>query len=108
MRALYAGEVTMVDRWLGYFVDTLRSTGLLDDTLLIVTADHGHQLGEHGLTGKISWGLHPELMDVPLLVRCPGAEGAGTTCDALVQDHDLAPTILAALGLAPAVPMQGL
>jgi arylsulfatase A-like enzyme len=108
MRALYAGEVTMTDRWLGYFVDTLRATGALDDTLLIVTADHGHQLGEHGLMGKISWGLHPELMDVPMLVRRPGAEGAGTTCDAFVQDHDLAPTILSALGVPPAVPMHGL
>jgi arylsulfatase A-like enzyme len=107
MRALYAGEVTMTDRWLGYFVDHLRATGRLDDTLLIVTADHGHQLGEHGLTGKISWGMHPELMDVPLIVRRPGAEGAGTTCDALVQDHDLAPTILAALGVEPVVPMEG-
>jgi len=108
MRALYAGEVTMTDRWLGRFVDTLRTTGVLDETLLIVTADHGHQLGEHDLMGKISWGLHPELMDVPLIVRRPGGEGAGTTCDAFVQDHDLAPTILGALGVAPAVPMQGL
>jgi arylsulfatase A-like enzyme len=108
MRALYAGEVTMTDRWLGHFVDQLRATGVLDDTLLIVTADHGHQLGEHGLTGKISWGLHPELMDVPLIVRRPGGDGAGTTCDALAQAHDLAPTILAALGVAPVVEMQGL
>ena len=108
MRALYAGEVTMVDRWLGHFVEQLRTQGVLDDTLLIVTADHGHQLGEHGLTGKISWGMHPELMDVPLIVRRPGAAGAGTTCGAFVQGHDLAPTVLAALGVAPAVPMDGL
>jgi arylsulfatase A-like enzyme len=107
MRALYAGEVTMTDRWLGYFVDHLRASGALDDTLLIVTADHGHQLGEHGLTGKISWGMHPELMDVPLIVRLPGAERAGTTDDALVQDHDLAPTILAHLGVPPAASMDG-
>lgn len=107
MRALYAGEVTMTDRWLGYFVDHLRSTGLLDDTLLIVTADHGHQLGEHGLTGKVSMGMHPELMDIPLLVRRPDARGAGTICDAFVQDQDLAPTILAAAGVTPVEPMQG-
>ncbi|MBM4419193.1 MAG: sulfatase [Chloroflexi bacterium] len=108
MRALYAGEVTMTDRWLGIFVDHLRSTGLLDDTLLIVTADHGHQLGEHGLTGKISMGLHPELMDIPLIVRRPGAVGAGTTNDAFVQDQDLAPTILAATGIPQAAPMDGI
>ena len=108
MRALYAGEVTMTDRWLGYFVDHLRASGRLDDTLLIVTADHGHQLGEHGLTGKISWGMHPELMDIPLIVRRPGAEGAGTTRDDFAQDHDLAPTILAAVGVKPVAPMDGL
>jgi len=54
MRALYAGEVTMVDRWLGRFLDKARSLGLLDKSLVIVTSDHGHQLGEHGLLGKVA------------------------------------------------------
>ncbi|TAK24148.1 MAG: sulfatase [Chloroflexota bacterium] len=108
MRALYAGEVTMTDRWLGYFIDHVRATGLLDDTILIVTSDHGHQLGEHGLTGKISWGMHPELMDVPLIVRMPGGASANTTCDGFTQTHDFAPTILGGLGLTPAEAMEGI
>jgi arylsulfatase A-like enzyme len=107
MRALYAGELTMVDRWLGLFLDRARDLGMLEDTLLIVTSDHGHQLGEHGLTGKVSWGLWYELMDVPLFLRLPDGARAGTRVDAFAQHHDIAPTVLGALGIQPASPMDG-
>jgi arylsulfatase A-like enzyme len=107
MRALYAGEVTMVDRWLGLFLDRARELGMLEDTLLIVTSDHGHQIGEHGVTGKLSWGMWYELMDVPLFLRLPDGTGAGTRVDAFAQHHDIAPTVLAALGVEPADPMDG-
>ncbi len=107
MRALYAGEVTMVDRWLGHFLDRARDLGMLKDTLVIVTSDHGHQIGEHGLTGKISWGMWYELMDVPFLVRVPDGTGAGTRVDAFVQHHDIVPTVLKALGVEPAAPLDG-
>ena len=107
MRALYAGEVTMVDRWLGHFLNRARELGMLEDTLIIVTSDHGHQLGEHGLTGKVSWGMWYELMDVPLLLRLPDGTGAGTRVDAFAQHHDIAPTVLKALGVEPAAPMDG-
>lgn len=107
MRALYAGEVTMVDRWLGLFLERARELGMLEDTLLIVTSDHGHQIGEHGVTGKLSWGMWYELMDVPLFLRLPGGDGAGTRVDAFAQHHDIAPTVLAALGVEPAEPMDG-
>src|SRR5262249_14590933 len=51
-RANYRGSVTQCDRWLGHLLETLRVLGRLDDTLLIVTADHGHSLGEEGFIGK--------------------------------------------------------
>jgi arylsulfatase A-like enzyme len=108
LRALYAGEVTMVDRWLGRFLDRARALGMLDDTLLIVTSDHGHQIGEHAITGKVSWGLWYELIDVPLFVRLPDGSGAGTRVDAFAQHHDIAPTVLEALGVQPAAPMDGI
>lgn len=107
MRALYAGEVTMVDHWLGQFLDWARALHMLDETLVIVTSDHGHQLGEHGLTGKVSSGLYAELTDVPLLVRHPDRARAGQVCAAFAQNHDLAPTILGLLGIAPPLPMEG-
>jgi arylsulfatase A-like enzyme len=108
MRALYAGEVTMVDRWLGAFLQHARDLQLLDDSILIVTSDHGIQLGEHGLTGKVSKGLWYELMDVPLLVRWPDGEGAGTRVNALVQHQDVLPTVLSALKLEPPMPVDGI
>jgi arylsulfatase A-like enzyme len=108
MRALYAGEVTMVDHWLGAFLQLARDLRLLDDSILIVTSDHGVQLGEHGLTGKVSKGLWYELMDVPLLVRWPDGEGAGTRVDAFVQHQDIVPTVLSALKVEPPMPVDGI
>ena len=101
MRACYAGEVTMVDAWLGKFVDKARSLGMLDRALLVVISDHGHQLGEHGLTGKIPAGLYPELMDIPLLIRHPSGTGADSEINALVYNHDVFATILGRLGIEP-------
>ena len=100
MRALYAGEVTMVDHWLGRFLDRARSLGLLDRSLVIETSDHGHQLGEHGVLGKVAFGLFNELMDVPLLIRHPEGAGAGQRVAAFAQHHDIPATILALLGLS--------
>lgn len=107
MRALYAAEVTMVDHWLGLFVERARALGMLEDTLLVVTSDHGHQLGEHGLTGKMPNGLWYELMDVPLLVRRPDGMGAGSKVNALAQLHDIPCTVLEALGVEPPAPPDG-
>jgi arylsulfatase A-like enzyme len=108
MRDRYAAEVTMTDHWFGRFLDQARDQGMLDNTLLVVTSDHGHQLGEHGLTGKVPRGLWNELTDVPLMVRRPDGVGAGTRVDSFVQHHDIAPTILGALGVAPQVAMPGM
>jgi len=94
IRALYAGEVTMVDTWLGYFLDKMKELELMDTTLIVFLSDHGHPLGEHGIIGKLPWALYPELMDVPLLVRHPKGEKAGTHIDKFVYNHDIFPTIL--------------
>jgi arylsulfatase A-like enzyme len=108
MRDRYAAEVTMVDHWLGRFLDRTRDLGMLENTLLVITSDHGHQLGEHGLTGKMPRGLWNELMDVPLIVRRPDGAGAGTRVDGFAQHHDIAPTVLGALGVTPQVAMPGI
>ena len=89
-RANYAGLVTMCDRWLGHLLETLRTQGRLDDTLVVVASDHGHTLWERrGYIGKRGYPSDPEVYDVPLLIRHPGGLGAGTTCDAWVQHHDV-------------------
>lgn len=107
MRARYAAEVTMVDHWLGRFLDRARELGMLENTLLVITSDHGHQLGEHGITGKVARGLWWELTDVPLMVRRPDGVGAGTEVDGFVQHQDIAPTVLGALSVPSRVAMPG-
>jgi arylsulfatase A-like enzyme len=105
-RALYAGEVTLVDHWFGYLLDRIESLGLLKNTAIIFTTDHGFYLGEHGYIGKSlitekyqqSIPLYPEVAHIPLLIYIPGVEG-GKRISALVSLVDLMPTILDLLGV---------
>ena len=99
VRALYAGEVTMVDKWFGLFVAKMRDLGLLDDTLLIVISDHGHSLGEHGVIGKLGRCQYPELVDIIFMIRQPGATRGGQVIHDFVYDHDILPTALTQLGI---------
>ena len=57
MWAHYAGEVTLVDKWFGLFMEKVYELGLDKNTLIIFTSDHGHQFGEHELVGKVAYGL---------------------------------------------------
>jgi arylsulfatase A-like enzyme len=107
MRALYAAEVTMMDRWLGKFIERAHELKVMQDTLLAVVSDHGHLLGEHGYTGKLPYALYPELTDIVLLVRHPQGKGAGKTSGYYASTHDLAPTILGFLGVEQPKPMDG-
>lgn len=111
LRDLYAGEVRAADHWFGRLLDALAARALLDDTLVIVTSDHGEEFLEHG---GIAHGqtLHREVLDVPLLVRLPGGVGGGTVVEGLARHVDLVPTVLALVGVpAPAaldgVPLLG-
>jgi arylsulfatase A-like enzyme len=107
MRALYAAEVTMADRWLGNFLEKAHDLGVMESTLLLVLSDHGHALGEHGYTGKPGYALWPELTDIVFLIRHPAGKGAGEVSDYYASTHDVAPTILGALGIKPPEPMEG-
>ena len=107
MRALYAGEVTMTDRWLGYFLEKVDDLGLTGDTLLLVLSDHGHALGEHGVAGKLPSAMYPELTDILFFVRHPEGKGAGQTSGYYASTHDIAPTVLGATDIEPPAPMDG-
>ena len=107
MRAQYAAEVTMMDRWLGKFVERAHELGVMDSTLLVVVSDHGHLLGEHGYTGKLPFALYTELTDTVLMVRHPDGKGAGMTTDFFASTHDVAPTILGSLGIKDRENMDG-
>ena len=71
LRALYAAEVTMTDRWIGVLLERLHELGLEEDTVIVLVGDHGIFIGERGWTGKISVALHPELVRVPLVIVDP-------------------------------------
>jgi arylsulfatase A-like enzyme len=81
LRRLYAGEVGYLERRLAELLDRLAAAGRLDSTVVVIVADHGEQLGEHGLYGHGS-SLYEQLLNVPLLVLGPeeltgrGVEGA--------------------------------
>jgi arylsulfatase A-like enzyme len=97
--ALYDREIRHVDDQLDRFLTKLQGAGLLDNTLFIVTSDHGEEFLEHGFIGH-GGNLHPEVVRVPLLVRGPGVAG-GRRITAPVGHADLMPTILDLLGIEP-------
>jgi len=107
MRALYAGEVTMADRWFGEFMNGMEERGLLSETLLIVFSDHGVSLGEHGYTGKVASAIWPELKDTVFYIRHPEGKGAGETSDYRASIHDIAPTVFGVMDLETEQPMEG-
>jgi len=106
-RANYRGSVTQCDRWFGHLMETLRVLGRLEDTLVILTADHGHTLGEESFLGKRGYPSRPEVFDIPLMLRLPHAEQAGTLNHSFVQHVDITATILDAAGVEPAFPIDG-
>jgi arylsulfatase A-like enzyme len=107
LRALYAGEVTMVDRWVGMLLNKIEDLGLFENTAVIFTADHGTYLGEHGYVGKRDH-LYEEVTHIPLIVRMPDSEGnLRSRCGAIVQSPDLTPTILHLAEVPPPPTVQG-
>ncbi len=100
MRGLYAGEVALVDHWVGQLFQALRELGYYDDSIIVVMADHGHPLGDHGKFLKGADRLYSELLRVPFVIRLPGGRCGGERTEALVQFQDLLPTLLDLLGLS--------
>jgi arylsulfatase A-like enzyme len=107
MRALYAAEVTMTDRWLGVFLDRLEELRLERETVVVFVSDHGFYLGDYGLTGKSSVVLHPSLIRVPLVVVDPRRRHAGRTSSYFASTHDVGPTILSMAGVPVPRGMDG-
>jgi arylsulfatase A-like enzyme len=96
-RALYDGAVNYLDDQVGELMSHLDSIGVLDDTVVIVTSDHGDSLGEHGHVGHRLY-LYEQLVHVPLIVRFPPRFPSGSRIPHLVQLCDLHPTILELAG----------
>jgi choline-sulfatase len=102
----YDVEVAEADRAVGRVVDWLRHEQVLDDTLVVFTADHGESLGEHGEPTHGIF-IYDATIHVPLIWRLPGVFPAGRTYTGPVRHVDIVPTILAVLGLGGGDATQG-
>lgn len=101
----YAGEVLYMDEELGRLLRTLEERQLLDHTVIIITADHGEEFGEHGDIGHAQT-LFAEVMNIPMSIYFPGRAPAGLSVDEPVSLVDIAPTVLDLAGI-PAMRSQG-
>jgi arylsulfatase A-like enzyme len=95
IRNTYA-MVDLIDQGVGRILEALRETGTLEDTIILVTSDHGELMGDHGLWLKGPF-FYDGLLNVPLIIRAPGVE-AGCS-DALASSIDLYPTLCELAGV---------
>ncbi len=105
MKARYLGEVKLIDDSVGRILDCLEKKGILDDTIVIFTTDHGEYMGEHGLMAKNN--LYEPAYRLPLLVRWPGKIKARTRVDRVVSTVDFQATLLGLIGVDPCGRHQG-
>jgi arylsulfatase A-like enzyme len=96
--ACYYGMTSFMDQEIGRILDTLDRLGMAENTIVVFSTDHGHFIGQHGLTAKC---IHhyEDLLRVPYIVRWPGKTPAGKSSDAIQNLVDLAPSFMAAAGL---------
>ncbi len=108
--ALYDASIRYVDERLAALFAELERLGLAGETAIVITSDHGEELGEHGGLGHAR--LYPEVLFVPLIVSAPhlgepGGLPAGERIETLVESLDVAPTLLGLAGLEPGERMTG-
>lgn len=104
--ALYDGDIAYWDQQLGFMMTDLEQRGLLDNSLVVLTSDHGQMFGEHD-----KWlhrnSLYEEVLRVPLLFRSSGVLPAGRIVDTTVDLLDVTPTILDFIGIERPGHMRG-
>lgn len=96
MRAYYYASVTQVDTYIGEILDTLETNGIYDDTLIILTADHGEMLGDHAGFGKRTY--YEQSTKIPYIISYPKEFEQGVESNALVTLQDIYATILTCCG----------
>jgi len=101
IHALYMEKVTLVDKWIGKLMDSIRDQGLWDETMIVVMSDHGQPMGNgkhgHGIMRKSRPWPYEELAHVPLMIHVPGI-GGGRRINSFVQNVDVCATILDIFG----------
>jgi choline-sulfatase len=108
-RAGYLGNLAFADFCIGYLYGKLESLGLLADTIVVYTSDHGEMDGDHGLYQKFC--MFEPAVKVPLIISLPGKIGENLTCGNLVSQLGLYPTLAkltntSPVSAAPLAPME--
>ena len=103
---LYDAEIRGMDDAVSELLDTFEREGALENTIIVVTSDHGEAFMEHGTT-EHGWNLYPEVLLVPLIVVWPGQVPAGERVSAQVRSVDLMPTLLHMAGLPMPAGLDG-
>lgn len=101
LRAYYDGQLRYIDDQIGRMLEEVKAQGLYEDSLIVLTSDHGDAFYEHGAVSH-STTPYDELLRVPLILKLPGGRFAGTVVGEQVRLVDLFPTILAAAGIQDA------
>jgi arylsulfatase A-like enzyme len=91
-KALYYGEASFVDRWVGHLLDKVNDLNLWDDTIVLVLSDHGTQVWDHGKFGKGGGDMRRYNTGIVWQMRVPGV--AAKRLEPIVQAHDVMPTLL--------------
>ncbi len=107
VQALYDQEIRHLDEGIGELLAAVDAAGLSDNTLVVLVADHGESMTEHGIFFE-HHGLYDCTIRVPLIMRWPGRIPAGVRLWQMFQHHDLAPTLLEAAGLEIPDEMDGM
>lgn len=100
----YYGSISHIDREVGLILDTLKKTGLADNTIVVFTSDHGDQLFEHGIMGKNCF--YDSSIRIPFMISYPGHVRPGKS-DELIESIDLLPTLFELAGLDEPYENQG-
>ncbi|MFT5109545.1 MAG: arylsulfatase A-like enzyme [Pseudoalteromonas tetraodonis] len=101
----YHACISFIDAQLELVFDSLKASGRWEDTIVILTSDHGYHLGDHFMWGKVS--LFDIGAKVPFIIRVPGLTKPGTTSEAMVELVDIYPTLAQLTGLTPLADLQG-
>ena len=91
-------KVTLVDKWVGIFLEKVKELGLWENSMIILLSDHGCPIGEHGIIKKVRPWPYEELARIPLLIKYPNMNG-GKRIEAFVETVDIMPTILDAINV---------
>jgi arylsulfatase A-like enzyme len=106
IQALYHGEISYQDEHVGYFLDQLKAQGRLEDTIVVVTNDHGEEIHDHGSFGH-GWTLYEEMIRAPVLSHYPALFPKASVVDDITEHVDLALTMVETMGLAPMKGTEG-